>query len=171
MLALAIVVAAVPLFASEIPMSAPALEPVNFAWRVAVATDGRDFLVAWTEPGNLGVTRIRYARVLRSGVVADIPAKLLAAQAGSHPSVAFTSGRYLITWTSGTRVACALLDRDGNVLRRLSLEAGPYVPRWYAAAADGHFLVAWTEQTEQGGRTTGVIISPEGEITPGRGDR
>ncbi|HEV8432134.1 MAG TPA: hypothetical protein VGR95_01890 [Thermoanaerobaculia bacterium] len=59
----------------------------------AIASDGRDFLIAYTDDANL-----RMKRLLREGTVVDA----LAVVAGfrvTTPQIAFQASRYVLTWT------------------------------------------------------------------------
>src|SRR5207244_5168710 len=95
-LCLALLAASAPLFAAEIPVAPPALVPVFRARYSAIATDGDDVLVVWSE-----IQRIRYG-IAHAGAPADAPAKLLEfrddpGMAGYYdlvPAAAFAGGRW-----------------------------------------------------------------------------
>jgi len=162
LLSLIVLAASVPLLASETAVSPPVLVPATSADIAAVASDGDDVLVVWSEIG----LRIRYAIVSR-GTPGDVPAKLLALRATRAnvfpdlvPAAAFAGDRWLIVWSdySHTRIEAALLDRGGNVLRRMTLSEHGWDP--VVVAANGCFLVAWTKFS----RGAGVVLSAAGDI-------
>jgi hypothetical protein len=148
----ALVATAVPLFAAEIPLSPPLLVPATRVDSPAVATDGNDFLVVWADGGDV-TSRIRYAKVLRNGGVADSGAKLLVQADGRNgqigADVAFTGGHYLVTgrYPNGS----ALLDRDGKVLRNLRFFGSGVI------AANGRFVIT------SAGTAAATIVSAEGD--------
>ncbi|HYU26996.1 MAG TPA: hypothetical protein VEO74_17430 [Thermoanaerobaculia bacterium] len=151
------ILAAGPLFASDIPVSAPSIVPRS-GIEPAVATDGTDFLVVWKDD-----TRIRCARLRRGGTVADVPAKLLAldpATDSATPLVAYTTGRYLVLWRhSFTIVDGVLLDRDANIVRRIT------VPTALATAVglDGDFLAANDGRFVMTSFSRATILSSDGD--------
>jgi hypothetical protein len=153
--------AAGPLFASEVPVAPPVLKQASSGGRFAGATDGAGVLVVWSDG-----ERIRYALV-GYGAPADVPARLLASREASNfaawefsPFVAFADGRYLIVWGDYPRSEAALLDRNGEVLRTISIAQRGRLP--VVASANGRFLVAWTTPDGRGGAA--AILSRDGDV-------
>ena len=108
-------------------------------------------------------TRIRCARLRRGGTVADVPAKLLALDPATDtvtPLVAYTAGRYLVLWQhSFTVVDGVLLDRDANIVRRIT------VPTALATAVglDGNYLAANDGRFVLTSFSRATILSSDGE--------
>lgn len=156
-----VVLAAAPLFATEIAVAPPVVKHASTGGNIAAATDGAGVLAVWSD-----FSRLRYA-VVGHGPATDPPARLLASReppsyyrAGDFaPVVAFAEGRYLIVWQDDFRVDAALLDRDGEVLRRFSIAEDGGLP--FVASASGWFLVAWTTSARSG---AAAILSPDGDV-------
>ncbi|XXF79992.1 hypothetical protein P2318_09640 [Myxococcaceae bacterium GXIMD 01537] len=126
----------------------------------AVASDGRDFLVVWVEPGA-GVDLIRGTRVSSTGRVLDSGGILIATAGPSSVflrsvKVAFGGGRYLVVWTNVNTdtpadrfdVRAARVRTDGTVLDPGGFlvsnpDGGQLSPA--VAFVSGRFLVVYQE--------------------------
>jgi hypothetical protein len=164
-------------------------EPLAFAtgtgsqYQPAVASDGTDYLVVWTDVG-VGEAHIRGTRVSSAGRVLDTGALALSTEAGSQnePSVAFNGTDYLVVWDDtggsssfvrdirGTRVS-----REGQVLDvgGLSISSAVGDQHSPSVASDGAgFLVVWRDVREgrnydadiYGARVNGAgeVLDPSG---------
>ena len=65
----------------------------------------------------------------------------------------------MIVYADHPRIEAALLDRDGNVLRKITLTENGILP--VVAAANGRFLVAWPTDPVEG---AGLILSADGDV-------
>src|SRR5207244_9577793 len=74
------------------------------------------------------------------------------------PAAAFAGGRWMIVWEDEPRTMGAVLDREGNVLRRMTLSEHGSAP--VIAAANGRFLVAWSD----GVRGAGAVLSADADV-------
>jgi len=127
-------------------------------WEPAVAFDGANFLVVWTDAANIPV--IMGARVRASdGAVLDTPALYISrADMGPYqlpqftPAVAFDGTNYLVTWygyfyvngpvfsgVQGIRVR----PSDGTCIESTSFTIARGATSSRVAYADGKYLVAW----------------------------
>ncbi|OJT22395.1 hypothetical protein BO221_21655 [Archangium sp. Cb G35] len=154
-----------------------------------VASDGRDFLVVWREPGEAeGETLIRAARVGGSGTLRDATALELGTSTGLEPrlAVAFGGGRYLAVWPgsepgsppfSPQHIRGARVARDGTVLDPGGFLLSPFGPGEQTTPAvafvGGRFLVVYRDSFTTfpffinrilGTRVTleGIVVDPEG---------
>jgi hypothetical protein len=75
----------------------------------AVASDGRDFLIAHTKKKDVAVKRL-----LREGAVID--AGSFASSGAIGPRVTFAGGRYFVTWTDLAVARIATVDEKGSVI-------------------------------------------------------
>ncbi|WP_108072245.1 hypothetical protein [Vitiosangium sp. GDMCC 1.1324] len=159
----------------------------------AVASDGRDFLVVWQEPGA-GELAIRAARVSGSGALRDDTALELGTTTGleTRVAVAFGGGRYLAVWSGGApgappfsdlHVFGARVARDGTVLDLGGFlispsERGDQVEP-AVAFVGGRFLVVYRDRFLTfpfvinrilGTRVTteGTVVDPEGFVVVDR---
>lgn len=154
--------------------------PTSFQTFPAVASDGQDFLVVWSE--RLPVTPIRYvlkARRVVGGGQQFEPILTLEADLhpDSRPSVAWGGGAYLVVWESnrtvGKFLAGSLLRPDGTIIGQAGFEIStsfgrnPSLPD--IAWSETHFLVVWGE----GDRVAdcGTAICPFGPMTDIRARR
>jgi len=83
---------------------------------LAVATDGKDFLVLWNREDQA----LYAAKVTDTGVVATTPARRIAGGDIPSASLVWTGDAYLAMWTAGPGIMAARLDRDANAI------AGPF---------------------------------------------
>lgn len=103
---------AVRLTASGVPMDASpiAIAHVNsIDESVEVASDGRDFLFAYTDVFNVSIKRL-----LREGTV--VTGIFFASSSASEPRVNFAGDRYFLMWTELGVARAATLDKTGNVI-------------------------------------------------------
>lgn len=85
----------------------------------AVASDGTDFLVAWTD-----ATNVRFARVRASdGVLLDAVPLALGEAGSRHPKVSFASGLYFLAWEAPDGVRAVRIDP----LTGLAVDAGALI--------------------------------------------
>jgi hypothetical protein len=75
----------------------------------AVASDGRDFLIAHTKNKDVAMKRL-----LREGAVID--AGSFASSGATGPRVTFAGGRYFLAWTDLAVARTATLDEKGSVI-------------------------------------------------------
>lgn len=154
--------------------------PNSFQSFPAVASDGQNFLVVWSE--RLPVTPVRYvlkARRIMEGREQFEPILTLETDLhpDSRPAVAFGGGVYLVVWESNRStekfLAGSVLGPDGNLIGPSGFEIStsfgrnPSLPD--IAWSDTHFMVVWAE----GDRITdcGSTICPFGPLTDIRGRR
>lgn len=154
----------------------------------AVASDGRDFLVAWGESLSLDLvpSEIRAARVSAEGEVLDPEGIVLI---GNIPrvapvAVASNGASYLVVWMEGhawTKVSAALVSESSGGLEVTpialpSRTGGRSLPA--VASAEGDFLLAWTDEGDASASTsarlmaarvtaTGLVLDPDGVVIPG----
>ena len=153
-----------------IPISTAADRQLN----PALAFDGTNYLVAWTDARSGGLVDIYGARVSRAGVVLDpsgIPIST-AADRQFNPALAFDGTNYLVAWGDdrsgaswdiyGARVspAGAVLDPSGIAI---STAAG--FQESAALAFDGmNYLVAWSDSRSGDYDIYGGRVSPAGSV-------
>jgi hypothetical protein len=98
-------------------------------WRAAVASDGRDFLIVYTDG-----TDIAAKRLLREGSLAGVTSKDEGIVIGTYalaPRVAFVGGRYLVSWSrfanSSWTAMVGTVTAQGSVLSGASevADGGP----------------------------------------------
>jgi hypothetical protein len=154
----------------------------------AVASDGRDFLVVWQEPGaGEGELAIRAARVSGSGALRDGTALELGTTSGLvRVAVAFGGGRYLAVWSgnapgeppfSALHVFGARVARDGTVLDPGGFLTSPpgrgnqFEPA--VAFVGGRFLVVYRDSFFTFpffiNRFLGTRVTPEGTVVDPEG--
>jgi len=118
---------------------------------VAVAANGRHYLVVWRDARNFP-TQIRGARVTQEGVVLE-PNGILLSKQGSeqaYPTVASNGDAFLAVWqtrsTTGVHVYGARVSNDGLVLETNGISIGPTnAPQFKpsVAASGNDYLVVW----------------------------
>ncbi|MFH0777815.1 MAG: FlgD immunoglobulin-like domain containing protein [Candidatus Eisenbacteria bacterium] len=145
----------------------------------AVAFDGTDYLVAWSDYRNVNWD-VYGARVAPSGVVLDPGGVPISTTSGSqrYPAIAFCGGNYLVAWQDtraggkyqvyGARVstAGAVLDPGGIPIAQTSGDK-----YWIDIASDGvNYFVVWedyrsgTSWDVYGARVdaAGTVLEPDG---------
>jgi len=138
------------------------------AWKSAVAFDGTNYLVAWTDQSGNTTGRIYAARVSPAGAVLDPSGILIASAAGVEqpPALAFDGTNYLVAWADSRAGCCAIygarVSPSGSVLdpNGIAISSGPngYAPVLGFDATN--YLVVW----QQGARLFGARVSPAGSV-------
>lgn len=144
-----------------------------FQNRVAVASDGQDYIVVWQSetPGPPG-DDILFCRVSAEGRKLDSIPRLLCREpeGANDPQAAWLDGRYLVTWAAPLDredvIACRVLA-DGTVLD----PGGFWVCRREAgqrqaavAAGSDRFLVAWSDSYEGDWDVYGIAVDTLGTV-------
>ena len=138
------------------------------AWKSAVAFDGTNYLVAWTDQSGFTAGRVYAARVSPEGAVLDPSGILIASAAGVEqpPAIAFDGTNYLVAWADSRAGCCSIygarVSPSGSVLDpngiAISSASNGYSP---ALAFDGtNYLVVW----EGGARLSGARVTPAGTV-------
>ncbi len=152
----------------------------------ALAFDGTNYLVAWSDARIDNYADVYGARVTPGGSVLDSAGNPIATGQGNpqqQPAVASQGGQWLVAWQDdrsgessvddiyAARVAASgtVLDPDG-----IAISAAPYSQWSPAAAFDGmNYLVAWRDARGEnqrfdlyGGRvnSTGSVLDPDGLV-------
>jgi len=143
----------------------------------AVASDGTDYLVAWTDlradSGDIYV-----CRVTSGGSVLDpegIPVSTASRYQG-EPAIAFDGTNYLVVWTdernNGSDIYGARVAQDGTVLDTAGIalvsdSAGQTAP---AVAYDGaNVLLIWGDTRNDQGDIYGARVSSDGTLLDSAG--
>ncbi len=153
------------------------LAPGQIGFDPAVAADGDNWFVAWTDirPGG-GETRIFGTRVSRDGVVLDSPGVQLSFLAGRQwtpAAVGWNGTHYLVAWdhdtrhkesrqVCGTRVTpqATVLDSPEVNLSRLSFQT--YYPDIASNGRD--WLVVWQDGGYEFSAVLGARVSAQGTV-------
>jgi hypothetical protein len=141
----------------------------------ALASDGENYLVAWSQADDDSDQDIYAARVSAAGIVDDVPGIAIATAAGDQvtPAVAFDGTSYLIAWADfrngstsdiyAARITTtgALVDSNGLVVANaVNAQTHP------ALAFDGtDYLVTW--QDDRSGTSSDVYaarVSSQGAV-------
>jgi hypothetical protein len=102
---------------AEKPASVPVPAPTATGETpLAVASDGKDFLVLWSRELFLGEATLYAAKVTETGVVSPMPARRIGRGGAELASLAWTGDAYLAMWTAEPYVMAARIDRDANLL-------------------------------------------------------
>ncbi len=122
--------------------------------RVAVESDGQNYLVAWSceTPGSVGLD-IYFRRFSATGIMLDSTPILIvrSPQGLSEPAISYGSGYYFVVWSgtdSNQNIYGARILIDGTVLDPggfpICVDSGIQLDP--AVASDGErFLVTWTD--------------------------
>ena len=143
----------------------------------ALAFNGADYLVAWTD-SRTGYRDVYGARVTPGGVVRDSAGILIATGESfqTHPSVASEGGQSLVFWQDdrGTYVGWdnifgARVTPEGTVLdpAGIVVATAPYGQTSPAAVFDGaNYLAAWRDAREgyRGPDLYGTRVTPSGSV-------
>ena len=128
---------------------------VEQAWYASVASDGQNFLVAWSDYRE-GAAHIYGTQVTSSGVVTDPNGRVINNIWGDFeffPAVGFSGGTYLVVWDDGrdsTRcVYGVLVNAAGvpadNVGFRIGPADSPIQRNPVITTCGGNFLVVWAQ--------------------------
>lgn len=103
---------AVRLTASGLPIDASSIVIANTSHdetSPAIASDGRDFLIAYTDQASVALKRL-----LREGTVVN--SSIFPADVATDPQVVFAADRYFLTWGAGTAGRITTVNRGGAVI-------------------------------------------------------
>jgi hypothetical protein len=143
------------------------------AWCPAIAWDGSNYLVVWTDGGSQ-YGDIRGARVSRTGVLLDSLAFSIssAAQYQKYPALAFDGTNYLVVWQDGRNSSSdiygarvtrqgAVLDPNGIAICRATATQG--YPR--VAFDGGNYLVVWSDaRASSNSDIYGARVATNGQV-------
>ena len=135
----------------------------------AMATDGTDFFVVWSDQRAETRDSLVGTRVTRSGQVLDpLGIRLTMLNIGvQHVNVVWDGGAYLVTWTSGwadANVYAARVDRDGRIVmepRVIAAEAMAMSGR-YSASNGNVTVVAYLSLDPDAGSNRVVVLDRDG---------
>jgi hypothetical protein len=149
----------------------------NAQKNAAVASDGTNYLVAWTDR-RADTGDIYVCRVTSDGSVLDpegIPVSTALGYQG-EPAVAFDGTNYLVVWTDerndGSDIYGARVTQDGTVLDTAGIalvsdSAGQTAP---AVAYDGaNVLLVWGDTRNDQGDICGARVSSDGTLLDSAG--
>ena len=133
-----------------------------------VATDGKDFLVAWKTVGK----KVYAARVSAAGGVLDAKPIYLGITASSgyetHPAVGFGGGNYLVAWDGGGVpgvLRATRVSTKGVVLDPLGITVTANPGSKPDIAFDGtNFMVVWNHKVSYSDRIFAARISSAGAV-------
>jgi len=147
----------------------------------ALASDGENFLVVWSDSGSAGAYNIYGARVTSDGELLD-PAGFVVSSPTLNPyrpTVAFDGGNFLVVWETypnggysdiyGARVTPAgvVLDTDG-----IAISTADWWQVFAAVAFDGtNYLVTWENSTDDSCYICGARVTPAGIVLDTAGIR
>jgi len=137
---------------------------VPFEWAPpAVASDGADFLIAWSGDRVLGV------RVSADGLPLDrTPLALPGGRTVARSLAAvWTGSSYLISWTTGKGILASRVAPDGTVLDRrpIVVATNGYYGSEVAASYDGaDTVVAWTAGNLDHQSVWAARVTPDGQV-------
>jgi hypothetical protein len=155
---------------------------------LAVAYGDSHFLVAWTERQNVSTPDVYGRRVSTTGALVDPAAIAIstAPEAQYNVDVAWQGGNFLVVWEderAGIRdpfgitsadIYGARVDGSGTVLdpAGIPISTDPADQRDPSVAANGRFLVTWTDRRRNLGsdvfgsrvETGGTVESPNGQV-------
>jgi hypothetical protein len=146
----------------------------------AIASDGRDFLVAWTDSRGTDTSDIMGARVKGDGTLLDPTGFLIsyAPSGQSDPDIAYGGGQFFVAWTDYRNngvsdIYGARVDPKGEVLDKTGIAltttgGGEYGPD---VASDGStFFVVWGDYraatADVYGRRVDAMGNPDAAATP-----
>jgi len=139
------------------------------------ASDGTDFLAAWTESRPQGQTVVQAARVAADGSLLDPVGFTVSGAPGgkNHLATGFGDSLYLVAWTDnrsarGWDIYCARVNPDGQVLDTNGIvvcdeSLDQYLPD---VSSDGqNFLVVWYDnRSGMDGDVYAARVSPDGVV-------
>ena len=130
----------------------------------AVASDGRDFLVAWADAGG-----IRSALVSAAGTAGE-PVRIAETTmfpATTDVAVASNGSGYLVAWTTsfggGYEVRAARVGADGKLVDPVPIAFGGIFPRPFPrVTTDGRsYLLAWNASAARIDASGSVLVAPD----------
>jgi cysteine-rich repeat protein len=140
-------------------------------YQAALASNGTDFLVAWSDQHNTS-TDVYAARVSGAGVVSAPAGLAIAVGTGaqSAPSVASNGTDYLVTWTNegtsdvrGSRVTATGTVVDGA---GFGIATSSPLARESSVASNGaDYFVTWTETGNAYVDIKGSVVSSAGAVS------
>ena len=145
----------------KIAASAATLEPIS------IASDGRDFVVAWSEPATTTQhAAVRVARIRADGTDLD-PTGVTLAKDAYGAAVASDGNRYLVVWSQYTSpdVQAAFLSSAAAVSPPFSVSSAPARELWPRVASNGSdYLVVWQDSRSGGADVDAARISGDGVV-------
>jgi large repetitive protein len=147
----------------------------------AVAFDGVNYLVVWSDSGSSGAYNICGARVTSDGTVLDSTGFVVSSSTLNpyRPAVAFDGTNFLVVWETypndgssdiyGARVAPSgeVLDTAG-----IAISTADWYQVFAAVAFDGtNYLVVWENSTDDSCNVRGARVSPAGVVLDTAGIR
>jgi len=113
----------------------------------AVAFDGRDYVVAWSEsfPARIGVRRIPVAGAIDAGTTSSFSTEYV-----SSVALASDGATTVLAWRNDDRLFASRVGDDGSLVDVVPVEivSGLLGPAAISAAGGHGFLVTWTEGVE-----------------------
>lgn len=152
-------------------------DPATDQIRPAIASDGANHLVVWqTMLDSTGANyKIEGALVSSEGQPLNpLPISISPGDKGSHPDVAFGSGKYLVVWTDASfyDIYGAVVETSGVVGSPIGIRLANGIQQNPSVASDGSsFMVAWEDFSTHwpdadilAARVTsdGVVLDPYG---------
>jgi hypothetical protein len=139
--------------------------------RPVVASNGVDFLVAWSDDGGTYDGELKAARVSQAGGV-DAPFSLGVSSYSAHyVSVASSGDDYFIVWSDArsnlASVYGTLVEASGSAQDPEGVLISPGITIAYDPAIAGNdsgYLVAWTDGRNGGAEMFGTRLSSLGEV-------
>ncbi|RJS15939.1 hypothetical protein DRW03_31730 [Corallococcus sp. H22C18031201] len=146
----------------------------------AVAWNGREFLVAWTDSrGGLEAPDIYGARVRPDGIVMEDGGFPIGAAPGAqrNPKVTWTGRRFLVVWEdqrhgSDWDIYGARVERQGQVVdpEGIAIATGPEDQRFPSVAHQkSRSLVVWQDGASRGRRIRGARLTTRGVVRDAEG--
>gem|GEM_PF-1753827 len=160
------------------------LDPAGIAIRTgsgtqyqpSVASNGSDYLVAWSEYPGASSYDIRGTRVSPAGAVLDPSGISISAASNeqSQPAIASDGANYLVVWSDsrsgagydiyGARVSSAGLVQDSSGIQISAANNSQYWPS--VAYGNGTYLVAWGDyRSGVGYDVYAARVAPNGTVT------
>ncbi|MCC7386745.1 MAG: hypothetical protein IT384_33225 [Deltaproteobacteria bacterium] len=149
-------------------------------WRVALASNGSDFLLAWWQVPVSSSADIVAVRISDAGMVLDPPSILISTSVSAQrsPTAAWSGSEYLVVWTDerngaadiyGVRVRPngTLLDPAGIAISTASGQQGSPRVAWGRTG----FLVVWDDERDGDSDIFGARVTGDGRVLDETGVR